>query len=662
MQLSKLFSFIAVALLVAVVFAGVVAIPAAAQTDTMQFRYNAQHTGDYSPSSGGMLPNNNLKWKFQTVDPSGGGGILTTPAVANGIVYTGSTENNFYAIDAATGHERWHYWTLGQGDTSSPAVAYGMVYFGTTDSHVYALDAQTGDYKWSFETVRPARTPTVADGVVYIGCNGGYLYALDAYTGQLKWSFLAPSQIGSYNFIVTAPAVANGMVYVATGMDGAGVIYALDAKTGAEQWRFMDGISRSYGSSPAVVDGVLYFEGVSGATELWGSGWGSGVVYALDATTGSVNWRSDVGTGRISVQDVTSSPAVVNGVVYIGGRDGLYALDASTGNHKWKFDTNGDIIDSSPAFADGVLYFGVYRHDTPFVGFVYAVDANTGAEKWHYNPQAGVYASPVIADGTLYFGDGDYGYLYALGKTANAAPSVTAVTVPIDPQRVNDPVSVSAAFTDPNLADTHTATWTWGDGTTSAGTITESNGAGTVSGSHVYAEAGVYTVSVKVTDNHDASAEATAQSYVVVYNPDGGFVTGGGWITSPTGAYANDPALAGKATFGFVSKYQKGANTPTGNTEFQFKVANLNFKSTSYDWLVIAGAKAQFKGTGTINGAGSYKFMLSAVDGNLKGTGPDTFRMKIWDDNGVVYDNLAGAPDTAAPTTTLGGGSIVIHP
>jgi hypothetical protein len=146
--------------------------------------------------------------------------------------------------------------------------------------------------------------------------------------------------------------------------------------------------------------------------------------------------------------------------------------------------------------------------------------------------------------------------------------------------------------------------------------------------------------------------------YVVVYDPNGGFVTGGGWINSPLGAYRADPTLAGKATFGFVSKYQKGATVPTGNTEFQFHAGNLNFKSTSYDWLVVAGTKAQYKGTGTINGAGNYKFMLTAIDGSK---GPDMFRIRIWDDNGLVYDNQMGASDTADPTTAIVGGSIVVH-
>jgi hypothetical protein len=51
---------------------------------------------------------------------------------------------------------------------------------------------------------------------------------------------------------------------------------------------------------------------------------------------------------------------------------------------------------------------------------------------------------------------------------------------------------------------------------------------------------------------------------------------------SPAGAYSANPALTGKATFGFVSKYQKGAATPSGQTEFQFHVASFNFQSTAY--------------------------------------------------------------------------------
>jgi hypothetical protein len=149
-----------------------------------------------------------------------------------------------------------------------------------------------------------------------------------------------------------------------------------------------------------------------------------------------------------------------------------------------------------------------------------------------------------------------------------------------------------------------------------------------------------------------------------VYDPNAGFVTGGGWITSPPGAYIANAALTGKATFGFVSKYQKGKIVPTGKTEFRFNTANLKFKSASYEWLVVAGPKAQFKGVGTINGQGQYGFMLTATDGALNGGGgTDKFRIKIWNKatNAIVYDNEIGTADTANPKTAIGGGSIIIH-
>jgi hypothetical protein len=155
---------------------------------------------------------------------------------------------------------------------------------------------------------------------------------------------------------------------------------------------------------------------------------------------------------------------------------------------------------------------------------------------------------------------------------------------------------------------------------------------------------------------------------VVVYDPAAGFVTGGGWINSPTGAYSPDPLLSGKANFGFVSKYKKGAiekgTPPEGETEFQFKAGNLSFHSTSYQWLVISGAKAQFKGFGTINGAGDYGFLLSGVDGQISGGGgKDKFRMKITDKttSAVIYDSQMGAADSSVASTIIEGGSIVIH-
>jgi len=169
---------------------------------------------------------------------------------------------------------------------------------------------------------------------------------------------------------------------------------------------------------------------------------------------------------------------------------------------------------------------------------------------------------------------------------------------------------------------------------------------------------------VTVTDD-DGDSDTDMYEYIIIYDPDGGFVTGGGWIDSPPGAYAADQTLTGKANFGFVSKYKKGTSTPTGETEFQFKAGDLNFHSDSYDWLVVAGPKAQYKGVGTINGSGHYGFKLFAIDEALTpSTDVDLFRIKIWDkddSDAIVYDNQMGEVEDADPTTAIGGGNIKIH-
>lgn len=233
------------------------------------------------------------------------------------------------------------------------------------------------------------------------------------------------------------------------------------------------------------------------------------------------------------------------------------------------------------------------------------------------------------------------------------------------PVAVGSVVAASVAFTD-SLGDLHTVLWSWGDGINTAGTVTEGNGAGSATGSHIYLEAGIYTVAAQVVDG---CADTTVVRQIVVYDPSAGFVTGGGWIDSPSGAYAADLSLTGRANFGFVSKYLKGATIPIGQTEFQFQTAKLNFHSESYDWLVVAGARAQYKGAGSVNGSPGYKFILTAVDGGvLGGNASDRFRIKIWhaalDGTDVLdYDNQTAALQEGSTNegTAISGGNIVIH-
>lgn len=244
----------------------------------------------------------------------------------------------------------------------------------------------------------------------------------------------------------------------------------------------------------------------------------------------------------------------------------------------------------------------------------------------------------------------------------NVAPTVGIITAPLDPVLVNTAISTSVTFNDPGVLDTHTAVWDWGDGNTSAGAVTEVDGSGSVTGNHAYTTAGVFTLKLTVTDKDGASSQSVFQ-HVVVYDPNAGFATGGGLIDSPTGAYVPDQSLSNKANIGFSIRYQPGVTVPTGQTQFHLKDA-LRFQSTNYEWLVVSGSKAQFKGSGIINGSGNYTFLVTVIDGQITGGGGvDKFRIKITDNanNAVVYDNQTGAADTVDPTATLLAGSIVIH-
>ncbi len=166
-------------------------------------------------------------------------------------------------------------------------------------------------------------------------------------------------------------------------------------------------------SSPAIVDGVIYV------------GSNDGNLYAIDQQTGTKKWAFSTGAR------VASSPAVDHGLVYFGSYDGnFYAVDTATGKLRWKFRNAGerryaathlhgslpvgetmpdpfDVYLSSPAVSNGAVYFGSGD------GNIYALDATYGSLKWKFKTGDVVHASPAIVDGKLYIGSWD-SYFYAL--------------------------------------------------------------------------------------------------------------------------------------------------------------------------------------------------------------------------------------------------------
>ena len=248
--------------------------------------------------------------------------------------------------------------------------------------------------------------------------------------------------------------------------------------------------------------------------------------------------------------------------------------------------------------------------------------------------------------------------------TLDTQGPITTTNAPA-PAPINTAIAVSATISDLTTGNAPLRSWEWsrdGVSQSSANFVTSAVTQSVSFSVPADLSSDVDEICVRGTDVF-GNVGAWSCVLAVWYDPSAGFVTGGGWINSPAGAYTVDPLLAGRASFGFVSKYQKGKSTPSGSTQFQFQAGNLSFTSTSYQWLVVSGARAQFKGSGTINGTGSYDFLLTAIDGSVAGGGgADKFRIKITSSSGgLVYDNMLNAPDTSDPTTLLGGGNIQIH-
>jgi outer membrane protein assembly factor BamB len=354
-------------------------------------------------------------WRTQT-----GGTVRSTPTIAGGIVLVGSSDQSFYALDADTGHEKWRF-PAGSAVSSSAATADGRVYFSTYKGTFYALSFSDGTLLWKaqfgpdaprvyeHETgPYPARqdrefilsSATISNATVVVGGGDGFLYAFDAASGRLRWKFQTGGRVRS------SPAIHNGVVYVGS-YDGS--VYAVHLDSGKPLWRY-DTKGRSLNSadfgfdrksilsSPAVSDGVVYV----GSRDAH--------LYAIDAAQGTLRWAHDYENDNMSW--VISSPAVRDHVVYVAAAGGefVHALDAADGREIWRLKMPG-LVWSSPVIVGSQLYI------TCQSGALYAVSLSTGKATWQFQTRSSVQSSPVAANGVVYFG-GDDGGIYAIRADA----------------------------------------------------------------------------------------------------------------------------------------------------------------------------------------------------------------------------------------------------
>lgn len=333
-------------------------------------------------------------------------GLKDSPVYANGIVYIATMDGLLNAYNDTSGVLLWSFNPNSTfRNYSAPVVdpATGLVFFGTVGSNdegipspYYAVDAQTGVLQWSeILNWHQVSFPTVAFKTLYLGTshldhNSCSIYAIDEVSGQIRWQYTTNDGFwGAIGVDTNTNTIFSGV-----GNPNAAVI-ALNATTGAVVWNYP---VAQYGPDDDVGSGITVTNGIVYASSKNGS------VYALHEDTGTLAWSTPIGqdsNGDISTQAVSD-----NGTLYVGTISGnLYALNALTGAKLWKTHAASSIF-SSPAVANGVVYFSSFNK-------IYALNASTGAILWNYLTGANSYSSPIVVNGWLYWGSGDgtfYGF------------------------------------------------------------------------------------------------------------------------------------------------------------------------------------------------------------------------------------------------------------
>ncbi len=350
-----------------------------------------------------------VAWRFDA-----GSGVRSSPIVAGGVVYVGTSAGVVYAIDAASGAARWSV-SLDASVGGAPLVTDDFVVVVDRANRIHAVDRQTGQTAWMVPGGRDLplewglegwdyilSSPVLADSVVVVGTGDGLVRGIRLANGRVVWDFDTGGRIRSSAF------VDDGVAYVGS---GTGIVHGLSVADGSEIWRFETAgaswKSADWGfdrkqmySSPTVSDGVLYVGSRDAA------------LYAVDVETRDTVWTFVDGTAW-----VISSPAIAGGRVF-SARSGslkIRAIDRTSGGELWSVLTGGYVF-SSPRIADSTVFVGSSD------GKMYALDASTGTERWSYQTGGAIYGTPAIWDGRLYVGSDD-GFVYAFEATGGPQPA-----------------------------------------------------------------------------------------------------------------------------------------------------------------------------------------------------------------------------------------------
>jgi len=433
--------------------------------------HDLHHTSQ-SPHSTVNNPGDEI-WRFETDYSIEDGPIIGD----NGTIYFGTFNGYLHALNP-NGTEIWKYKT-GSAIWSAPAIAEdNTIYVTSYDDYLHAINPD-GTRKWRFVAHDSiSSSPAIAeDGTVYFGTMGtGYrIYAVNP-NGTEKWHYTTGYKITS------DPAVGDdGTIYIGSGDT---YFYAMNPN-GTLKWRFKTGdIIKAH---PSIAeDGTIYIASFDHS------------LYALNPN-GTLKWKRNSGNSGCSSVAIGEDDTL-----YFCGNK-LYAVYPNNGTTKWNFTLEGWVDKSSPAIsADGTIYIGTNIGNMAG-GDIIAIN-HDGTERWRKRiANNWVDSSPCIAeDGTVYIGSssedagGDsYGYLYAFNRgelEADADGPHYGL--------INEPVQFNGSAS--KGYPPYSYEWDFGDGNTSD----EKNP------THIYTDAGNYTVTLTATDDTGNTSDDTTWAWI----------------------------------------------------------------------------------------------------------------------------------------------------
>lgn len=339
-----------------------------AQTEWVMHRGNQALTGF---AQGSLAIEFEVAWQF-----NGKSDIIASAVIQGDAVYVvDALDGNVYALNKATGKQIW-ITPLDCGIEATPLIIDAILYVGSENEYFYALDIETGNVVWQQKTSGKIMSGAnwfldIIDNQKYIICGSydGTLYSFNAKHGDLHWTYETD------NYINGTSAIHNGLIAFG-GCDA--IIHFVSAKTGKELGAID---TEDYIAGSGAIDDEAIYIGNYGNTfmkvnlETKKTDWTfkrnhefyaspaiyknmvvvacrDKNIYCLDKKTGEVLWLYHT-RGKID-----SSPVICDNKVISGSDDGrLYLIDLNSGKLIWQYEL-GHKIKASPAIVDGMIYIG----------------------------------------------------------------------------------------------------------------------------------------------------------------------------------------------------------------------------------------------------------------------------------------------------------------